>query len=70
VVNQPKDMTERQASALKAMYEEVAKQHDRIDDFRAKLLGILPFVTGGLFALVGKAPPGDPKFVMAKSSAR
>jgi hypothetical protein len=54
----PKDMAEPQAGALKAMYEQVAKQHDRIDDFRAKLLGFLPFVTGiGLFALVGKDFP-------------
>lgn len=57
MVNEPKDMAELQAGALKAMYEQVAKQHDRIDDFRAKLLGFLPFVTGiGLFALVGKSP--------------
>ena len=55
--SEPKDMAEPRAGALKAMYEQVAKQQDRIDDFRAKLLGFLPFVTGiGLFALVGMSP--------------
>src|SRR5262245_43273359 len=58
MMDEQKDIAERQAGALKAMYEQVAKQHDRIEDFRAKLLGFLPFVTGiGLFALVGKSPP-------------
>jgi hypothetical protein len=37
----------------KTLYDEVASQHDKIDDFRAKLLGFLPIVTGiGLFALL------------------
>ena len=51
------DRYERQA--LETMYKEVAAQHDKIDDFRAKLLGFLPIVTGvGLFTVLEKASPG------------
>jgi hypothetical protein len=48
----PKENNDHQ-KALEVMYGKVAAQHDKIDDFRAKLLGFLPVVTGiGLFALV------------------
>jgi hypothetical protein len=47
------------------MYDKIAAQHDKIDDFRAKLLGFLPVVTGiGLFALV-KEKPGSPELIAA-----
>ncbi len=40
---------------LRATYAEVCRSYERIDDFRAKLLGILPLVSGtGLFLLAGK----------------
>lgn len=40
---------------LSATYAEVCRSYERIDDFRAKLLGILPLVSGaGLFLLAGK----------------
>jgi len=40
-------------------YTEVCRAYERIDDFRAKLLGFLPVVSGiGLFLLVGRADPG------------
>jgi hypothetical protein len=39
---------------LKALYEEVCKQHDGIAEFRAKLLSLLPLASGaaGIFLLV------------------
>ncbi len=43
-------------TALRAAYTEVCRSYDRIDDFRAKLLGFLPLVSGtGLFFLLGRA---------------
>jgi hypothetical protein len=49
-------------NTLEIMYDKVTIQHDKIDDFRAKLLGFLPVVTGiGLFALV-KESQGDAGF--------
>jgi hypothetical protein len=40
---------------LLAAYVEVCRSYERIDDFRAKLLGFLPVVSGaGLFLLLGK----------------
>jgi hypothetical protein len=46
--------------ALQAMYDKVTTQHDKIDDFRAKLLGFLPIVTGiGLFALAKDLPKDE-----------
>lgn len=45
--------------ALEVMYNQVAVQHDKIDDFRAKLLAALPVITGiGLLALGDKKPDG------------
>jgi hypothetical protein len=44
---------------LKAAYDEVCRSYERIDDFRAKLLGLLPLAAGAaLFSLLGKAPDG------------
>jgi len=38
---------------LRTAYEEVCKSYERIDDFRAKLLGFLPFASGtGIFLLL------------------
>jgi hypothetical protein len=40
-------------TALRAAYTEVCQSYERIDDFRAKLLGFLPLVSGtGLFLLL------------------
>lgn len=58
-------VAEPSAGGLETIYKQVAIQHDRIDDFRAKLLGFLPAVTGvGLFALV-KTEATDPEFLVA-----
>ncbi len=38
---------------LKAVYQELCNSYRAIDDFRAKLLGLLPLATGGAFLLVG-----------------
>jgi hypothetical protein len=66
LVNQTQHVAGPPAEGLEAMYKQVGVQHDRIDDFRAKLLGFLPVVTGvGLFALVQKEPPNDPGFLVA-----
>jgi hypothetical protein len=44
-----------------AAYDEVCRSYERIDDFRAKLLGFLPLVSGtGLFFLLERANVGDP----------
>jgi hypothetical protein len=38
------------SEVARAAYAEVCRSYERIDDFRAKLLGFLPFVSGaGLF---------------------
>jgi hypothetical protein len=43
-------------TALIAAYTEVCRSYERIDDFRAKLLGLLPLVSGtGLFLLLERA---------------
>jgi hypothetical protein len=40
-------------------YDEVCRAYERIDDFRAKLLGVLPVVSGaGLFLLLGNTGVG------------
>lgn len=45
----------------KAVYQEICVSYRAIDDFRAKLLGFLPLVSGvGAGVLLGKEP-GDPK---------
>jgi hypothetical protein len=51
----PEDSTDHRA-ALTTAYAEVCRSYDRIDDFRAKLLGFLPLVSGtGLFFLLETA---------------
>jgi hypothetical protein len=50
------------------MYKQIASQHDRIDDFRAKLLGLLPAVTGlSLLVTIGEKTPEslNSEFVVA-----
>jgi hypothetical protein len=52
------DASGERQKALEVMYQQVAAQHDRIDDFRAKLLGLLPAVTGlGLLVTIGEKKP-------------
>jgi hypothetical protein len=61
-----KPVSDDQINPLQIMYDKVATQHDRIDDFRAKLLALLPIATGiGLFALVKDAPTRDVGFFLA-----
>lgn len=44
-----------ESEVARAAYAEVCRSYERIDDFRAKLLGFLPLASGtGLFLLVGK----------------
>jgi len=40
------DASEERRKALEVMYQQVAAQHDKIDDFRGKLLAALPAITG------------------------
>jgi len=46
---------ESDAPNLRATYEQLCQSYRAIDDFRAKLLGFLPVVSGGgLLVLVGR----------------
>ena len=46
---------------LIAAYGEVCRSYERIDDFRAKLLGLLPLASGAaLFSLLGKTGDSEP----------
>jgi hypothetical protein len=48
---------------LKTAYEQLCTSYRAIDDFRAKLLGFLPLVTGGgLILLAGQATGGTKEF--------
>lgn len=50
-------------ATLMEAYKEVCRSYERIDDFRAKLLGFLPVVNGaGLFLILGNESPGDSKW--------
>jgi len=40
------DQDETRRNALEVMYQQVAAQHDKIDDFRSKLLAALPAIAG------------------------
>jgi hypothetical protein len=54
------NMSENSEGTSKMLYEEMCRQHDGIQDFRAKLLGFLPFASGvGIFLLVNSN--GKPK---------
>jgi hypothetical protein len=60
---------EGQRVSLVAAYGEVCRAYERIDDFRAKLLGFLPVVSGaGLFLLLGRAEEGSPALGAAVDS--
>jgi hypothetical protein len=49
------DIDESDAPKLRATYDQLCDSYRAIDDFRAKLLGFLPVVTGGgLVVLVGR----------------
>jgi hypothetical protein len=53
-----KDEEAAPTAALTSAYAEVCRSYERIDDFRAKLLGFLPLVSGvGLFLLLEKPTP-------------
>jgi hypothetical protein len=61
-----KRIGDQESSNLQIMYDKLATQHDRIDDFRAKLLALLPIATGiGIFALVKDAPQHDSGVLLA-----
>lgn len=46
---------------VKAVYQEICMSYRAIDDFRARLLGLLPVVSGvGVGVLLGK-DPGEPE---------
>ena len=48
-------MSQDSDANLRALYEQVCKQYDAIANFRAKLLGFLPFASGiGVFVLFQK----------------
>lgn len=46
---------------LRAVYQEICVSYRAIDDFRAKLLGFLPVVTGAGVGLLLGRDPGDPQ---------
>lgn len=49
-------LTDQQANNLRAAYQELCTSYRAIDDFRAKLLGFLPLVSGvGVFLLLNDA---------------
>jgi hypothetical protein len=51
------------SSNLKTAYDQLCTSYRGIDDFRAKLLGFLPLVSGGgLILLAGQATNGEPQF--------
>lgn len=51
----------RECDGITTVYQEICRSHDRIVDFRAKLLAFLPLVSGaGLVAVSRIAKEGDP----------
>jgi len=51
-------LTNEQSANLNAIYDEICKSYHAIDDFRAKLLGLLPLATAtGIFFLVDSPDP-------------
>jgi hypothetical protein len=49
------ELTDQQAENLRAAYKELCTSYHAIDDFRAKLLGLLPLATGtGIYLLLDK----------------
>jgi hypothetical protein len=56
---------EEQAAALRTAYDQLCQSYRAIDDFRAKLLGFLPLVTGGGLVLVtGRANEAAQEFLL------
>ena len=56
----PSKQSEQSAANLRAVYQELCTTYRAIDDFRAKLLGFLPLVSGaGVFVLLGDALTTD-----------
>jgi len=52
--------TAHQDDNLKTAYEQLCKSHDAIDDFRSKLLALLPIASGGgIFLLLNKDSAGN-----------
>jgi len=53
-----------------AIYDQVCTSYGRIDDFRAKLLGLLPLFAGvGIFSLVRKKDEGFPTEALVAAGA-
>jgi hypothetical protein len=51
-------MPDHELRDVKTVYDEVCRSHDGITDFRAKLLALLPIVSGaGIFLLIGDKAP-------------
>jgi hypothetical protein len=51
-------------TSLLALYQELCNGYRAIDDFRAKLLGLLPLATGaGVFILLGNITPETEKYL-------
>ena len=56
-------MTADEQQSLRSAYDQLCQSYRAIDDFRAKLLGLLPLITGGGLVLVTKgAADIDPSF--------
>jgi hypothetical protein len=59
------DASEERRKGLEVIYQQVSAQHDKIDDFRGKLLAALPAITGlGLF-FGGKLPDSCDHYLLA-----
>lgn len=46
-------MSDEKKETTIALYQEVCKSYHAVDDFRAKLLGLLPLASSGIFILLG-----------------
>lgn len=59
VLNGAKPMSDAQYGNLKSVYDQLCISYRAIDDFRAKLLGLLPLASaGGIFLLLNQLPDG------------
>jgi hypothetical protein len=58
--DRPGDDKVRDVDSLRLVYEQLCQSYRAIDDFRSKLLGFLPFVSGaGVLALLGPLEQKD-----------
>jgi hypothetical protein len=58
------DANEERQKALEVMYQQVAAQHDKIDDFRGKLLAVLPAITGLALFFGGRLPASPDHYLL------